>query len=180
MGRARDWCILRTAGPRTLPLAASLAAAALDVWTPRQVITRRRGRLREKVEIDTPMMPTFVFARARHLSSLATIIGMPISPHPPFSLFRFDGRIPLVADRDIAHVREVEERAAWVAAKKQPAPFTAGQDVRVAEGAASGLSGIVETCDGQFALIAFGGNFRMKIATFLLRTDEVHDVQMAA
>jgi hypothetical protein len=38
----------------------------------------------------------------------------------------------------------------------------------MSDGSWTGLSGAVEDGDGKFALIAFGGRLRVKIATFLL------------
>jgi len=180
MGRATEtagWCILRTSGGRTLKLARSLADAGFDVWSPMQTATRRRGRTRERVEFDAPIMPTFVFARAAQLTDIIRALAAPSSRHPPFSIFRHAGRIPLIAEREIAHLRAEEakwrDRAARAAAKASRHDFVAGQRVRVDQPAFAGLEGIVEEGGDQFALVAFNGAVRLKIATFLLRTDEV-------
>lgn len=109
------WCILRTSGRSTLPLAQSLAAAGFDVWTPREILSRRRGPARTRIEYEAPLVATFVFARAAAIPALERILILPSSPHPPFSIFRFDGRIPLLAAHSIEGLREAEaERAqAW-------------------------------------------------------------------
>lgn len=176
--RSGDWCILRTSGARTLPLAKSLKAAGFDVWTPVQVDKRRLPRGRKgQIEREVPITPTFVFARADRAADLLRVLAMPVNPHPAFSVFRYLGRVPLIADREIAHLHGAEDRAKRVVLKAQRHAFVVGATVRVNEGAATGMSGIVEEGDGRFALVAFGGGFRMKIATFLLRPDEVQDAQ---
>lgn len=113
------WCILRTSGGRTLALAASLNAAGLEAWTPVRTFKRQKqgSRLRLDgrritVEIDAPILPTFVFARAAHLLDLEAAASDPTNEHPPFSVFHHAGRIPLVADREVAGLQEAERAAA--------------------------------------------------------------------
>jgi hypothetical protein len=108
---AQRWCILRTSGGRTLALARSLSDAGLDVWTPVQSLTKRRGRTRERVAYDAPIMPTFVFARAQHLADLERIRELPAGTHPGFSIFRYLGRIPLISDLEVAGACSVEDRS---------------------------------------------------------------------
>lgn len=176
------WCILRTAGPRTLLLADSLAAAGLDVWTPAQVIKVRRPRSKITRERVSPIMPTFVFARAKHLGELQRLRNLPISPHPGFSIFSHAGTVPIIGDREIASLRALEaaeaakrqaglDREQRKGLKKQRYVFPIGDRVHVQEGSFTGLTGIVQGGDGRFALICFGGALQVKIATFLLRGD---------
>ena len=168
------WCILRTSAARTLRLAVSLAAADFDVWTPRRTERRRLPRGRKGYrEIVMPIMPTFVFASADQVADLHAAIVMPGSPHPPFSLFRYAGRVPLVEERDIAALRQAEERAQREVLKSTRHVFPVGAHVRVPEGAFAGMNGIVETSDGRHALVCFEGSFRVRIAAWLLREDEV-------
>lgn len=115
----RGWCILRTSGARTLALAASLNAAGLEAWTPLRTFKReRRGKSartdgrRITVEVDAPILPTFVFARVVHILDLESASKDPRSPHPPFSVFHHTGRIPLIADRDVVGLQEAEHTAA--------------------------------------------------------------------
>jgi hypothetical protein len=35
----QEWCILRTSGPKTLPLARALAEAGLAIWTPVEIVS---------------------------------------------------------------------------------------------------------------------------------------------
>lgn len=177
---AGDWLILRTSGGRTLALARSLAAAGLDVWTPVQTMTKRRGRTRERIAYDAPIMPTFVFVRARHLAELARISALPFSAHPDFSIFRHLGRVPLISDTEVAEARRVEERSRRAALVGTRKSFVVGQPVRVSEGPGAGLSGeVVANGDGKFVLVAFG-SVRLKIGAWLLGTDEVQTSDIAA
>ena len=181
MGRAgRDWCILRTSGARTLPLAKSLGEAGLDVWTPAQTSTRRRGPSRKREEFTGPIMPTFVFARASQLPDLVRITAAPFSPHPRFSIFRFAGRVPLIGEAEIAGARRVEEAGLRAAKMGQRHAFAIGEKVRVAEGPGAGLSGqVVRDGDGKYVLVAFG-DISLKIGSWLLGTDEVQTGSIAA
>lgn len=171
---ANLWCILRTAAPRTIALYRSLLGAGYETWTPIETINRRRPRSRTQDELETPILPTFLFARAAHLPDLMAIPALAFNPHPSFSLFRYDGRIPLVADREIEGLRKFEDRARIAHVKSQGRTFKRGEHVRVEEGAFMGMSGVVENGDGKFAMVAFAGSMRVKIATWLLNADGVN------
>lgn len=172
------WCILRTSGGRTIPLARSLAGAGFDVWSPIEVRRcRRGGGKRSYVDREIAIAPTFVFARAAHLGALIAESRAPGSDHPPFSVFRHAGRIPLVADVEIAGMRKAEERAALAAKKKERRSFPKGARVSVPQGAFAGLEGIVEDADGKSALVTFNGSFRVKIATWLLESNPLQDLR---
>lgn len=177
---ADAWCILRMSGPRTLPVARSLAAAGIEVWAPSGKDVRRVGPARKRVERDVPLMPTFAFARARHLPELARALALPINPHPAFSIFRWNGRIPLLSDRDMRHLRTLEERELLKAKRQERHVLPIGSKVKVQEGAFTGMSGIVEESDGKHALVAFGGSFRVRVASWLLHADQVENTQVAA
>ena len=172
---AGAWCILRTAGPRTLPLAASLATTGLDVWTPVRM-ERRAGRGKQrKVEVERTLSitPTFVFARAEHVAELMRIRALPVSPHPAFSIFHYRDRIPLVADASLAPLHAEEDRHRLAHLKKTRRKVDAGSAVRLAEGPFAGMTGIVEGSSGKEALVNFGGGFVVSIASYLLGTDVV-------
>ncbi|MBB4154163.1 hypothetical protein GGQ80_002073 [Sphingomonas jinjuensis] len=114
------WCILRMSGPRTLAVADSLAAVGVEAWTPRRTEKRPHpsrkaigpdGR-RATVEIDAPILPTYVFIRAVHRDEVLAIAADPASPHPQFSfLRRADNSIPEVRGADVAGLQEEERRA---------------------------------------------------------------------
>jgi hypothetical protein len=108
---------LRTSGGRTLNLARSLAEAGFDVWTRPHIIKRPHGKSdakgrRNTIEINLPILPTFVFARASGLATLAHMAGDPAHQHPLFSLFSHAGRIPLIGNASVSGLREEERLAA--------------------------------------------------------------------
>ena len=118
MSTIARWCILRTGGPRTIALAHSLTEAGIDAWTPKRTYKRvKPGKVRDDqgrritVEMDAPILPTFVFAREIHLSLLARLANDPASAHPAFSVFRYGGRYPLVSDAEVIGLQEAEAEA---------------------------------------------------------------------
>jgi hypothetical protein len=134
------WCILRTRGGQTLPLARSLRDAGLDVWSPAREIrkTVRRGtHTEQRLEIAIPILPTFVFAREQDLASLDDLIQEAIadeySPHPAFSIFRYNGRIPLIGDSEVVGLREEEAReAATMQAMRDAETHEEAERIRIA------------------------------------------------
>ncbi|WP_242186548.1 hypothetical protein [Sphingomonas sp. CARO-RG-8B-R24-01] len=116
------------------------------------------------------MMPSFVFARGNALPELADVLALPVSPHPPFSIFRYNGRIPLIADREVERLRTAERK---VVPKAKQRVFSPGTRVHIPEGAFAGLSGIVEDGNGKSTMVCFGGNVSFNIATFLLQPDGI-------
>lgn len=172
------WCILRMSGGRTLAVADSLGEAGFEVWTPLGMPTRvrhRSKRLAEKTAATkpVPVMPTYVFARASQLAALLQLAVDPTSPHPAFSVFRWDGRVPLIADRSLDYLRRGEARYLRRMREEQKVkPFAVGAQVMLSEGVGAGLSGIVETTRGKFTLVAFPGyRTPIKVATMLLVED---------
>jgi hypothetical protein len=74
MDTAGTWCILRTSGGRTVPLARSLAAVGFEVWTPVRTIRRpapgqgRRlvmSQRRKLIDVDLAILPGFVVRAGR-------------------------------------------------------------------------------------------------------------------
>lgn len=174
------WCILRMAAGRTLAVADSLSAAGIEAWTPKEVQRRRLHRSRKAAEDHTvAMAPTFVFARAHALPDLLRIMSMPVSPHPPFGLFRFAGRIPVVGERDMEFLRSAEKKAERRQKRSHRYIYPRGTHVRIdqeAHPAFGGMIGVVEACQGKEArvtLALFGRTVEFKVATWLLRTDDV-------
>jgi transcription antitermination factor NusG len=172
------WCILRTSGPKTLPLAASLAGAGYEVWTPAETRMRRavRGR-RALTQHEAPIAPSFVFVRADRLYDLARILALPLSPHPSFSIFHHAGRVPVVADHEIAGLRNEEERARHVwekaeRAKAKPPTFNPDDAVRVDQSAFVGLVGKVEEQRGRKVMVQLGA-MRMQVTAWHILPDAV-------
>ena len=109
---SNGWCILRTSGGRTLPLARSLQAAGIEAWTPSRTFLRRvPGKTNMKKEATVAILPTFVFARAVHVGDLAAIAVDPASNHPAFSVFRFAGRVPMLGARDVGGLQAAQAEA---------------------------------------------------------------------
>ncbi|WP_267433796.1 hypothetical protein [Sphingomonas sp. GM_Shp_1] len=165
-------------------MAESLAEAGFAVWTPRQTISRRipRSKDKERREVETPIIPTFVFADAEHKDALRALASQPLHPHPPFSLMTYRGKVPEIKDSEV-HGLRIEERRMQAAADDRARrarrnargrAVPVGATIGVPTPAFKGISGIVEESDGRFTL-ALIGNMRLKIATFLLDRDEVND-----
>ena len=134
--RCSRWCILRTSGGQTLPLVRSLRDAGYEAWSPARTIRRVLfpGKKAEKrIEIDVPILPTFVFVQERHVDALALITRLPISPYPAFSVFHHGGRVPLIGDGQIAGLRAEEEReAATMQAMRDAETYQAAEEIRIA------------------------------------------------
>lgn len=164
--RPQDWCILRCKGANTLRLAASLHAEGFEVWTPAEEIGKRERQRRGKRRDTVPVMPTYVFARARHLPELIAESAAFASPHPDFGVFHYYGQIPLIADETLDPLRVAERRGTPL---EKVARFTQGERVRCAEAGFQGLSGVVETTKGQFTLVCFPGfSLPIKVRSLLL------------
>lgn len=169
------WCILRTGGARTLPLATALTAAGFDAWTPTKMVKRRVCRTRKAKEAQpAAIMPTFVFVRARHLPDLLRILCLPSNPYPSFSLFRYLGDVVRVRDSEVERLRVVERRALPRAQRRTYQP---GAAVRLAEGPYAGMPGVVQSSNGRRTMIAFGGWMTIEIETSTLPPDAVEQMQ---
>lgn len=169
--RSDGWCILRTNGRRTLRLADSLNAAGIEAWTPIVTHKRRLSRIHMGVQqVDGPMLPSFVFARARHVQDLLRCLSMPTNPHPAFTIFLHGGRAPVIADREIDRLRRAEDEAKPRARRRTVA---IGAKISPTEGPFAGLTGVVEEVQGKDAVIHFGGAMRFKISAWLLAQDTV-------
>lgn len=108
------WFILRTSGGQTLPLMRSLRAAGFDVWTPAKV-SRRTVRAKtptgtRTIEVDAPILPTFLFAREEDLIALMGEAINPASRHPAFSIFHRAGEAPMISGGQIAGLQAEEAK----------------------------------------------------------------------
>jgi preprotein translocase subunit YajC len=211
-GSVDSWCILRTSSGRTLRLAESLAADGIETWTPRRTIkraapgNRRRmvmGQRRVMIEVDLPIVPGFVFARADMLDDIIRASALPFGPHPSFSLLHIGERVPLVGEGQVAGLREAEreaydaimsEREAETreqeridralrlnteaqqrkALRKETKNFAQGDAVTVDDMVAlSGIVGTVVEGRGTSAVIHFGGSLTMEVEAWRVRTVSV-------
>lgn len=172
------WCILRTAGPRTISLTWSLCRAGIAAWTPSQVRSIRRGR-HCAITTEVPLLPTFVFAPAADLSVLGRLAIDPLSPHPQFSLFRWGDGVVTISEPELHRLAEAEDalrpKPIAPAGKRAGQPIAVGSEVRIPEGPFGGMTGVVQQSDGRMTLVAFGNILDVKIETFLLQESGVLD-----
>lgn len=176
-----DWCILRTAGRTTLSLAASLAEDGFEVWTPVETVTKRVPRMNARRTIRQAILPTYVFARAAHLVDLLQLAAMPVKPrrgkgllqpaHGAFTVLHAFGKIPMVADRHFAELRNLEARR--TPTEKAGKALTVGIGVRIKGGAAQGMKGTVERSTRAHTVVCINERYTVKIATCLLDPDEL-------
>lgn len=193
----RLWALLRTSGARTLKLADSLADHGFEAWTPRATSLYRLPRRREYVDRNAAILPTFVFIRASHLPDISRVLAMPLNPHPPFSVFRYFGRTPLVSDANISTLRTAEANAMTAYARQKAAVdaarskteeqerlrqlrasaprFSVGERVQLQHGAFTGLVATIQSDgrEGRDLVINFGANWTMKVEAWQLESGEV-------
>jgi hypothetical protein len=189
----KRWCILRTSSRTTVALLDDLEKAGFDVWTPTQVIEKRFGRARETVERCTAIMPSFLFASEDDAANLLRLSSDPMKRCVDFSVFHHRDQVPLIADRDLAALRGMEDlatagrdqakerrrRHAELSTEKQrlavlrngAKPIPAGQSVRMPEGAWGGMLGIAVKSERGVTTVNLGGLMDVKIDTFLLVSD---------
>lgn len=173
-----QWCILRMAGPRTLTVTESLKQAGFDVWTPTKAISKRRPRSNDRREIIVPVLPSYAFARASSLNGLMLESLRQVSAHPPFSIFRYCGRVPLISDRALDNLRKIERRNL---PEKAARMFKPNERVRITEGGFAGLTGIVKTGKGRFTMVLFPGfTMPIKVASMLLMDEADSQVDVLA
>jgi transcription antitermination factor NusG len=165
----KDWIILRTSPGRTLGVAAALSKAGIEAWSPIATEVRREGRSRKRVEVDTPLTPSFVFARWAHKDELVAMERSPSQTYqvwdkdlrrmvahgvPHFSLFRHLGDYPPVADSALDPLRRIERMSK---PKSKVRTFQAGEAVQYQDAGFEGLTGTVESLRGKFAVVSFPG-----------------------
>jgi transcription antitermination factor NusG len=163
-----DWCILRTSGRHTLPLAEALNRGGFEAWTPIAHVRKRLQGTKSRPEIPAPLLPTYVFAKSARVMDLIDLSNAARKDCPNFSLFHYLSRIPLLEDRALDALRVSEARNTRIEKRRQ---FRQGETVKMTEGGFAGMSGVVEDGDGRFTMVLFG-TMRVKISTFLLHPGE--------
>lgn len=177
LGVTDRWCILRMRASSTITVTESLTRAGFEVWTPIANIVKRHTPARLRKKVTAPAWPTYAFARAVHLDDLLAEIANPKSNHPDFSIYREYERYPLVTDRELAEARAAERRNK---PRKEAPVFAQGDQVRVTDGVAAGMSGIVERAKGKYALVCFpNGSVPLEISTFALVPNVVGQLRAA-
>lgn len=157
-----NWCILRTAPSRTLPLAAALTAAGFRAWTPQEERRIRVGPQRKPKEVGAPMTPTIVFADYDRVPELVAISRLPPSQSmglPSFSVFRHLDAYPRVSDRALDALRLAEQRSR---PRVQARAFQRGELVSFPACGFEGLIGTVAGTKGRYTLVSFPG-FKMPV-----------------
>ncbi len=131
------WVILRTSGGHTLALSRSLNSAGLEAWTPertlRKYVRANTPSGNRAIESQIPILPTFVFAQERFLADLINAAKAERSPHPAFSVFIVDGRVPQIHEAEITGLRAEEtEAAATIKAMHDAESHAAAEKIRIA------------------------------------------------
>jgi hypothetical protein len=162
------WCILRMSAGSTLLVADALRETGHDVWTPTEMQKRRIGRRREVQEISLPITPGIVFARAERLHDLLALSRSPAATYqrwngetkrmeirgcPHFSVFRHQGKVPMVADRSLDPLRQFERRAR---PRDLVPSYKAGDEVRSPALIFGGMIGVVQSSHRRHAVVRFG------------------------
>jgi hypothetical protein len=178
------WFILRTSIMGTIKLATVLYDKGFDVWTPIDRRVRRLPRSRKTRDTESPIMPTYVFARVHHLADLQMLSQSRAADVPRFALFRYWNGIPLIADRELEALKAEEARRKTIFDRLKskglkPPVLAAGADVCLKTGAFAGLPGRVERQEGAFTLIAFEGFTRPIKVSSLLLLDNAYDKSLS-
>jgi hypothetical protein len=173
------WCVLRTAGRLTLRLADSLEDDGFDVWTPVEKRTMRIPRANIRRPVRLPIMPSYVFADARHLLDLLELANMPVKPrrgsgitkpaHPDFSVMTHNARIPMIEERQLVGLRSIEIR------RNVDKRLPKGMDVKVKTegGSFAGMHGRVEASEQDHTLVCFDGRMTVRVPTWLLAPSDI-------
>lgn len=190
-GSEAGWCVLRTAARHTLTLAESLAADGYEVWTPVEVRMIRIPRKNVKREVRLPIMPSYIFARAHQLVDLLMMADCPVKrrtcasgrdewgreikpkPHSDFDVMHAFGQIPMVPDKHLTRLREIEIQR--TPKRKAEKTFIPGVLVKVGGGSFGGMAGTVKRSDSGYTLVCFNDRYEVKIPTLLLQEDGVSD-----
>jgi hypothetical protein len=174
--RGEGWCILRTAGRHTLALAQSLAEDGFEVWTPIETRIVRVPRMNARREVRLALLPTYIFARAEHVVDLLQLAAMPVKPrrgaglrlpaHASFSLLHGHEGIPLVKDRHLVAMRDLEARR--TPRKRAAYAFPRNREVRVREGICGGMVGTVIRSTEAKTSLYFANGRKFEIPTSFL------------
>lgn len=180
MGVFDGWCILRTSPRHTLRLTATLAEDGYEVWTPTETRRVRVPRMNVRRDVELPLMPSYIFARAGQIIDLIQLADMPVKPrrglrkpaHDGFRVMRCFGGIPTVSDADLKELRRIEARRTPV--RKAARTFRKGAGVRVEGGSFGGMAGIVERGDRTHTLVCFNDRYVVKIPTCFLNESSLY------
>ncbi|WP_261270356.1 transcription termination/antitermination protein NusG [Sphingomonas sp. LC-1] len=190
-GKATRWFILRTSGPSTMRLAASLQDAAIEAWTPTEHIRRRVPRSKNTEFRIVPLAPTYVFVRGDRLDEMQRIERAEVTPHPAFSIFRHCGKTVFVRHSNLHPMRLIEQdsyRRSLPASGRRPMKkrgerYEVGDAVKLTMGAFAGFEAFIESSDGLVTTLKvgiFGRPTEVKVPTLQLREASVSVANTAA
>ncbi len=179
-----EWCILRVSGRHTLRLAGSLCEDGFEAWTPKEERKIRIPRANVRRDITLPLMPSYVFVKARHLIDLIQMAAMPFKPrrshgqpsHVDFSVMHYHDSIPLIGDAQLQALRQLEAKR--TPRKRAAKTFVSGVhvSVKIEGGSFAGMKGVVRKSDHGHTLVLFDNRLEVKIPTSLLSENDVsHD-----
>jgi transcription antitermination factor NusG len=159
----------------------------LKCWTPAETKTERVPHSNARREVRRPILAGFVFARFEHLVDLLQLAAMPVKPrrgaglhdpaHADFRVMRCFGKIPMIADRDLAALRRLEEKR--TPRKRAAYAFPRNAAARVTQGVYGGMTGIVDRSNPKETVLRFNAGWPVKIPTSLLEVDEAYKASAA-
>jgi transcription termination/antitermination protein NusG len=119
--------------------------------------------------------------------SLALLAQKQEKVQPGFSVFRYAGRIPVIADGALAQLRILEDKAAMraemarrKAMRRQQVEMAVGSAVAITDGPYKGLTGTIDKVKRQNAVVRLMGNHYVTVGAWLLRTDEAQGLEPVA
>lgn len=165
-----DWCILRTAGRSTLPLAESLARSGFEVWTPRLSHRIRVPRCNVRRVVVEPLLKGFVFAAYRQRHDLCALANGR-ERHARFKIMTGEsGAFSGICDRELEGLRWIEAKLN-VATKAVQRTIPVGVTVRVSTGLFSGMTGVVKRSKRGLTMVCFNDRYATEIPTSILEED---------
>ncbi|WP_267386524.1 hypothetical protein [Sphingomonas sp. GC_Shp_3] len=178
------WCILRTSGPSTMRLTASLQEAGFFAWTPTEHVKRRMPRTKAIEHRLAPLAPTYVFVRGVYLPALQRIERADITPHPRFSIFRHCGAPIFVRHSSLHPLRNLQQQSYASSlpnsgkppCKDRGLPYKVGDPITFRTGSFTGFTGYVNASDGlttEVMVTLFGREQGVKVPTLQLRSRNV-------
>ncbi len=165
-----SWLALRCNTGKTGPLAAKLAEAETQAWTPVQMSRRRKPRSSVRQDVPVPLLPTFVFLPLRQLE--VAVMLRERCRVPAFSPMRFMGKLALFREIQLQPLRLIahREEGCPVPALRFP---KAGARVRLSFGGFEGLLGTVTGRTKHESLVELdSGGMPLKIPPFLFTSLE--------
>jgi hypothetical protein len=171
-----SWCILCMASADTLKVVEALTRQGLGVWTPVEWEVARMPITRARYDKPTPIIPGYAFGDAGHLDALVRFAGLRLRDMPRFRFLESEtciGHTPLITDCTLQALREEEERrcAVFERAKRRdhkPEKPDLGAEVKMPEGAFSGLSGDVVRTKGRDVVVDIPNcPFTLKVSSLL-------------